>query len=243
MATKLGYASYDAMVTAASNGQTIIDGGYLRTALIDVENILTKNIMLKDKGVLRSSNYNGKIDANGNITAYGSAGWAIDHAGKSDFVNMRVSNAQILGSLESENFDQSSKNEGYKFYKEGNVAKGIIPLLKSYQIESNITNKPVFFFNRGLAASVFTKIGTITRYTNWSSIFSILGFSNGRTSTDGFILCNGEINGYIVQYLKIEYSPEASSIFAYGYYGSIFNNITEEFSYGSMPTAKVDIVF
>ena len=243
MATKLGYNSYDAMVQAANNGQTIIDGGYLRTALIDVENILTKNIMVKEKGVLRSSNYNGTIDENGNITTYGSQGWAIDHAGKSDFVNMRASNAQIFGSLESENFDQSSKNEGYKFYKEGKVARGIIPLLKSYQIESNIKNKPVFFFNRGLAASVFTKIGMIMRYTNWSSIFSILGFSNGRTSTDGFILCNGIINGYKVQYLSIVYSPEASSIFAYGYNGSIFNNINEEFSYGSMPTAKVDIVF
>ena len=85
MATKLGYASYNAMVTAAAQGQTIIDGGYLRTALIDVENILTKNITVKDNGVIHSSNYNGTIDANGNITGYGSAGWAIDHSGRADF--------------------------------------------------------------------------------------------------------------------------------------------------------------
>lgn len=90
MATKLGYASYGAMVNAASNGQTIIDGGYLRTALIDVYNILTKNITIKDQGVLHSSNYDGTIDANGNITSYGSLGWAIDHAGKSDFVNINA---------------------------------------------------------------------------------------------------------------------------------------------------------
>ena len=78
------------MVQAASKGQTIIDGGYLRTALIDVQNILTKNITVKDKGVLRSANYNGTIDENGNITGYGSAGWAIDHAGKSDFSSINA---------------------------------------------------------------------------------------------------------------------------------------------------------
>lgn len=226
------------------DGETIINNAKkIKAALIDVDNILTKNITIKDQGVLHSDNYNGTIDANGNITGYGSAGWAIDHAGKSDFVNMRASNAQILGSLESENFDPNSNNSGYKFYKDGNTARGIIPLLETYQIKSTVANKPVFFFNRGLAASVFTKTGFITRYTNWGSIFSILGLSNGRTSTDGFILCNGVINGKIVQYLSIVYSPESSSIFAYGYYGSEFNNISEGFSYGGMPTAIVDIVF
>lgn len=226
------------------DGETIINNAKkIKAALIDVDNILTKNITLKDQGVLHSSNYNGTIDSNGNITSYGSLGWAIDHAGKSDFVNIRALNAQITGSLESENFNPNSNNSGYKFYKDGNTARGIIPLLETYQIKSTVANKPVFFFNQGLAASVFTKIGTITRYTNWSSIFSILGFSNGRTSTDGFILCNGVINGYSVQYLQIIYSQEASSIFAYGYNGSIFNNISEEFRYGEMPKAVVDIVF
>ena len=90
IAQKLGYANWAAMETAAQNSQTIIDGGYLRTALIDVENILTKNIAVKDKGVIRSNNYNGTIDANGNIIAYGSAGWAIDHAGVADFVNLNA---------------------------------------------------------------------------------------------------------------------------------------------------------
>lgn len=74
----------NAISQSIEEGETVIDGGYLKTALIDVENILTKNITVKDKGVLRSSNYNGTIDADGNITAYGSAGWAIDHNGKAD---------------------------------------------------------------------------------------------------------------------------------------------------------------
>lgn len=91
-ATQINVAAEHVVITGqgSTQGQTIIDGGYLRTALIDVQNILTKNITIKDKGVLSSSNYNGVIDANGNITSYGSAGWAIDHAGKSDFSSINA---------------------------------------------------------------------------------------------------------------------------------------------------------
>jgi hypothetical protein len=90
VAQKLGYANWAAMETAATQGKTIIDGGYIRTALIEVENLLTKNIAVKDKGVIHSSNYNGTIDADGNITTHGTAGWAIDNAGKSDFASMHA---------------------------------------------------------------------------------------------------------------------------------------------------------
>lgn len=91
-ATQINVAAEHVVITGqgSTQGQTIIDGGYLRTALIDVDNILTKNITVKDKGVLSSSNYNGTIDANGNITAFGTAGWAIDHAGKSDFSSINA---------------------------------------------------------------------------------------------------------------------------------------------------------
>ena len=41
--------------------------------------------------MLRSSNYNGTIDENGNITSYGSAGWAIDHAGNAMFSSLYAS--------------------------------------------------------------------------------------------------------------------------------------------------------
>ena len=40
IAQKLGYADYDAMVAAATAGQTIITGGYLRTSLIQANTIL-----------------------------------------------------------------------------------------------------------------------------------------------------------------------------------------------------------
>lgn len=111
-ATQINVAAEHVVITGqgSTQGQTIIDGGYLRTALIDVENILTKNITVKDKGVLRSANYNGTIDTDGNITEYGSAGWAIDHAGKSDFVNINAtggnfSNVSVSGFIGARGLD------------------------------------------------------------------------------------------------------------------------------------------
>ena len=206
--------------------------------------IATKMLMVRDKGVIKSENYNGTIDANGNITAYGSAGWAIDHAGKSDFVNIRALNAQIMGSLESENFDPNSKNSGYKFYKDGNLSRGIIPLLETFEIRATSEDNPVRFPKRGIASAVFTKMGfSLMRYRTWAAIIGNLGLMTGRTSTDGFILCNGVINGKNVHYLAIQNAPEASFISAYGYNGSTFNNIHEEFTYGKYPTATVDIIF
>jgi len=62
----------------------------IKAALIEVENLLASSVTVKDKGVIKSANYNGTIDSNGNITAYGSLGWAIDHAGKADFVNLNA---------------------------------------------------------------------------------------------------------------------------------------------------------
>ena len=96
-ATQINIAAEHVVITGqgSTHGQTIIDGGYLRTALIDVDNILTKNIMVKDKGVLRSSNYDGIIDEDGNITKYGNQGWAVDHAGKSDFVNINATGGKF----------------------------------------------------------------------------------------------------------------------------------------------------
>ena len=81
------------------------------------------------------------------------------------------------------------------------------------------------------------------RYRTWASIIGNLELATGRTSTDGFILCNGVINGKNVHYLAIQNDPAASFISAYGYNGSTFNNIFEEFTYGKYPTATVDIIF
>ena len=93
------------------DGETIINNAKkVKAAMIDVDNILTKNITIKDQGVLHSSNYNGTIDSNGNITSYGSQGWAIDHAGKSDFVNINAtggnfSNVSVSGFVGAKGLD------------------------------------------------------------------------------------------------------------------------------------------
>lgn len=72
MAQKMGYSSYDDMVNKAAKGQTIIDGGYLRTSLIEVEKLLAQSITMKDGGSLQSANYKAgktgwKISSNGSV--------------------------------------------------------------------------------------------------------------------------------------------------------------------------------
>ena len=74
MAQKMGYSSYDDMVNKAAKGQTIIDGGYLRTSLIEVEKLLAQSITMKDGGSLQSANYKA-----------GKAGWKISSNGSVEF--------------------------------------------------------------------------------------------------------------------------------------------------------------
>ena len=74
MAQKMGYSSYDDMVNKAAKGQTIIDGGYLRTSLIEVEKLLAQSITMKDGGSLQSANYK-----------TGKAGWKISSNGSVEF--------------------------------------------------------------------------------------------------------------------------------------------------------------
>lgn len=47
-AQRLGYANYAAMVAAASSGQTIINGGYINTSLIQATSVLANDIMSKN---------------------------------------------------------------------------------------------------------------------------------------------------------------------------------------------------
>jgi hypothetical protein len=97
-ATQINMAAEHVVITGqgSTHGQTLINGGRIRAALIEVEDLLANNVKLKNGGSLRSDNYNGVIDGNGNITAYGSAGWAIDHAGKSDFVNINATGGNFV---------------------------------------------------------------------------------------------------------------------------------------------------
>jgi hypothetical protein len=57
IAQAMGYLDWAAMASAATQGKTIIDGGYLRTSLIEVEDLLAQNITLDAAGYIESSNY------------------------------------------------------------------------------------------------------------------------------------------------------------------------------------------
>ena len=91
-ATQINVAAEHVVITGqgSTHGQTIIDGGKIRAALIEVEDLLAKNVKLKNGGSLRSNNFDGTVNKNGQITADGASGWAIDNAGKVIFNNAKI---------------------------------------------------------------------------------------------------------------------------------------------------------
>ena len=106
VAQKLGYANWAAMETAATQGKTIIDGGYLRTSLIEVEDLLAQNITLDAAGYIESSNYaedanntptaGFKLDAANNIIKAGSGVFAnINIKGNSQFEGLIVQGTNV----------------------------------------------------------------------------------------------------------------------------------------------------
>ena len=108
MATKLGYASYDAMVQAAAQGQTIIDGGYLRTALIEVDNLLAQNIVLKQQGFIKSHNY---AESGGSPTA----GFMLDAANNViKTYGMKAYNGDFRGNIEMSGGFLKANNTPFK---------------------------------------------------------------------------------------------------------------------------------
>lgn len=139
------------------DGETIINNAKkIKAAMIDVDNILTKNITIKDHGVLHSSNYNGTIDANGNITAYGSTGWAIDHAGKSDFVNINAtggnfSNVSVSGFVGAKGLDFILEpGDIEQFYISHRMGGGVVAIDGQYIVipfKGNLNYKMVMYDN------------------------------------------------------------------------------------------------
>ena len=97
IAVKLGYSSWSEMVSEAQDGKTIIDGGLIRTELIDVGNLIAKNAIVKDGGSISSENFNGSINEDGEITDTGTAGWAIDNIGNGVFNAGTFNNINIGG--------------------------------------------------------------------------------------------------------------------------------------------------
>lgn len=56
------------ILDAKVHGDTLIEGRYINTGLIDADTLLAQNIAMKKNGVIRSVNYTGKISSDGVIT-------------------------------------------------------------------------------------------------------------------------------------------------------------------------------
>ena len=158
-ATQINVAAEHVVITGqgSTQGQTIIDGGYLRTALIDVQNILVKNIAVKDKGVIRSNNYNGVIDENGVINTYGTQGWAVDNAGNSDFVNINATGGNFT------NVNVSGKIEATDSSFSGTLNCGSLKVLKALtytnlkQFTTSDSIHDLYYYLQGRGAGTTTK--------------------------------------------------------------------------------------
>lgn len=75
-----------------------LDEGYFATVFANsliantafIKKLATQMIELQEGGVIKSNNYNGRINEKGEITDYGDEGWAIGYDGKADIVNLNV---------------------------------------------------------------------------------------------------------------------------------------------------------
>ena len=163
------------------DGDVIVNNeNKIKAALIDAANILTTNIAVKDKGVIHSDNYNGTIDANGNITAYGSTGWAIDHAGNADFVNLNATggnfwNVNISGSISNSTI-RCIKIDSRNFY----IPKHGYFIAYIYMHTSQQTAQ-------GFPTSYDELIGVVLTNND------VYGGSTGNKSTDGYAIANRHI--------------------------------------------------
>lgn len=95
-ATQINIAAEHVVITGqgSTQGQTIIDGGYLRTALIEVDNLLAQNIVLKQQGYIKSHNY---AESDGNPTA----GFMLDAANNViKTYGMKAYNGEFRGNIE-----------------------------------------------------------------------------------------------------------------------------------------------
>lgn len=109
LAKNLGYSSYAAMVMSAADGESIIDGGYIRTNLIDAEAIVTKTLVTKfiDAAYIQALNI-----VTGNLTV-------TDGAKVADF-NINEGRLSYIGNLDSMNGKIAIKNmNAVSFGKEG----------------------------------------------------------------------------------------------------------------------------
>lgn len=218
-ATQINIAAEHVVITGSTNhGQTIIEGGKIRAALIEVEDLLAKNVKLKNGGSLRSNNFDGTVNANGQITADGTSGWAIDNAGKVIFNNAKIrgeinattgtlSNVTVNGFYTSNNTPfqpMAMINIGYN--------NGTLQLTNNKNIKS-VTRNETGVFTLSLKKGVWLKTHSYNGY-NYIDVFAIgnaadtfnAGFKNMLLMTPNWL--RNYVNGRLTQnngYAYVDY--------------------------------------
>lgn len=218
-ATQINIAAEHVVITGSTNhGQTIIEGGKIRAALIEVEDLLAKNVKLKNGGSLRSNNFDGTVNANGQITADGTSGWAIDNAGKVIFNKAKIrgeinattgtlNNVTVNGFYTSNNTPfqpMAMINIGYN--------NGTLQLTNNKNIKS-VTRNETGVFSLSLKKGVWLKTHSYNGY-DYIDVFAIgnaadtfdAGFKNMLLMTPNWL--RNYVNGRLTQnngYAYVDY--------------------------------------
>ena len=173
IAKNLGYTSFEEMVTAAKAGKTIIDGGYIRTDLINVATLIAKRLSTTDENSLKSltiqDNQIKLYDANGALRTHIHANALSTPAtntqevftpGLVNFTGLNMLDGVIAGSASLFNFVAGSGND---------TIQGSNTIAVNFNLRLNLSQKSFADFDIDIAAKLKIN-GTV-----WQS--STLGFS------------------------------------------------------------------
>ena len=228
-ATQINIAAEHVVITGSTNhGQTIIEGGKIRAALIEVEDLLTKNVKLKNGGSLRSNNFDGTVDANGQITADGTSGWAIDNAGKVIFNNAKIRGEinATTGTLDNVTINGFYTSNDTPFQPMAMINlgydNGTLQFINNKNIKS-VTRNETGVFTLSLKKGVWLKTHSYNGY-DYIDVFAIgnaadkfdAGFKNMLLMTPNWLrnYVNGRLtqnNGYAyVDYLTLYFTDNNS---------------------------------
>lgn len=218
-ATQINIAAEHVVITGSTNhGQTIIEGGKIRAALIEVEDLLAKNVKLKNGGSLRSNNFDGTVNANGQITADGTSGWAIDNAGKVIFNNAKIRGEinATTGTLDNVKVNgfYTSNNTPFQPMAMINIGynNGTLQLTNNKNIKS-VTRNETGVFTLSLKKGVWLKTHSYNGY-DYIDVFAIgnaadtfdAGFKNMLLMTPNWL--RNYVNGRLTQnngYAYVDY--------------------------------------
>ena len=191
-ATQINIAAEHVVITGegSTHGQTIIDGGKIRTALIEVDELLSQNITLKQNGYIRSSNY-------AESSGYPTAGFMLDCANNI----IKAYQMKAVGGTFKEGFFEGLLDCGVFKVKKDTVQSNIVYYSTSQKsaFENYYTDKWGFEFDytgsvAGLyGANAYIRVGN-TRYENIQ-----IHIFNNRAATIYFYAYN-DINNKIAIY-------------------------------------------